>query len=368
MKTVLLIDDDQTVLSTYAFALKSEGYEVLTAAGGEEGLALARKHLPDVIVTDIHMPGTDGRSVLRMVREDPNLGHKQVVLMTGNPRDITPRSGMELGADDFLVKPFGLDELIRCVEARLQRGRVNWRVEDKVITSLRANLHKALPHEFFTPLAGIVGLVEILKAECEEMPPAEMRDILSDIEKSGWRLQRTLRNYLLIINDQGVKRREEMLGGESVREAIANGARTAAERAGRASDLQLVITPVPIRGDPADLAAMVEELVDNACSFSAKGSAVSIRMEGRGVLEVEDRGRGMTAEQRARIGAFQQFDRGKFEQQGLGLGLALVQRLADACGARFSLQSTPGAGTRATLAFSTDGGRPFCSDGAVTGQ
>ncbi|HRE79628.1 MAG TPA: hybrid sensor histidine kinase/response regulator, partial [Opitutaceae bacterium] len=330
-----------------------------------EGLALARQNLPDVIVTDIRMPGTDGRSVLRMVREDPNLGHKQVVLMTGNPRDITPRSGMELGADDFLVKPFGLDELIRCVEARLQRGRVNWRVEDKVITSLRANLHKALPHEFFTPLAGIIGLVEILKDECEKMPPAEIKNILTDIETSGWRLQRTLRNYLLIINEEGTKPRTSMLPGESVRDVIAQNAQTVADRAGRTSDLQLEIEAVSICGDSADLAAMVEELVDNACNYSTQGSPVSVRLNGRGVLEVEDRGRGLTSEQKRRIGAFQQFDREKFEQQGLGLGLTLVKRLAKACGARFSLQSSPGSGTCVILEFSTDGSRPFCSDGVA---
>lgn len=324
---------------------------MLTAAGGEEGLELARQILPDVIVTDIHMPGTDGRSVLRLVRNDPNLAHKQVVLMTGNPRDVTPRSGMELGADDFLVKPFGLDELTRCIEARLQRAKVNWRVEDTVVAKLRANLHKTLPHEFFTPLAGMLGLVEILKDGREDMPATEYADILSDIEKSGWRLQRTLRNYLLMINDDSVELRDTMLPAESVRQAVEAGAKSAADRAGRTADMKLAIEPVSIRGETTDLAVIVEELVDNACGFSKRGSPIVVELDAHGVLQVEDCGRGMTAGQVARVGAFQQFDREKFEQQGLGLGLALVQRLAAGCGARFALNSVAGKGTKAKVEF-----------------
>jgi signal transduction histidine kinase len=350
MKTVLLIDDDPVVLSTYAIALQNQGYAVLTATSGEEGLAEAKRKLPDVIVSDIHMPGTDGRAVLRAIREDPSLGHKQFVLMTGNPHDVTPRSGMELGADDFLVKPFGLDELLRCVEARLQRAQVHWRVEDRVVSGLRANLHKVLPHEFFTPLAGILGLVELLKEGHAEMSAAEVREYLDDIEKSGWRLQRTLRNYLLILEAGRTERpREEALDAAVTLNAIENGATTAAHRAGRAGDLRLVLQPVGVRGDAADLKAIVEELVDNACHFSPHGTPLTVRLEASGALVVEDRGRGMSPEQIEQLGAFRQFDREKVEQQGLGLGLALVQRLAAACGARFALQSSAGRGTTARV-------------------
>lgn len=352
MQTVLIIDDDLAVLDAYRFALEDAGYCVVTATSGDEGIAVARRKLPDLILSDIHMPGTDGRSVLRAIREDPALSHKQVVLMTGNPTQATPRAGMELGADDFLIKPFGFDDLTRCVAARLQRAKVHWRVEDRAVAELRANVHKVLPHEFFTPLAGLLGLVNILKDDFENLPKNEIRDMLGEVEKCGWRLQHTLRNYLLIIQaTPGESRPLEKLPGEVVREVVENAAQSTAARFDRGADLRLNVTPCTLLCRPSDLGILVEELVDNACSFSPRGSAIHVRLDAAGVFTVEDHGRGMTPEQIERIGAFQQFERGKFEQQGLGLGLALVQRLALVGRIKLSFTSAPDRGTTVRLEF-----------------
>lgn len=354
MKTVLIIDDDSAVLDAYRFALEEAGYGVVTASSGEEGLELARRKLPDLILSDIHMPGTDGRSVLRAIREDPSLCNRQVVLMTGNPTQATPRVGMELGADDFLVKPFGFEELTRCVAARLQRAKVHWRVEDRVVAELRANLHKVLPHEFFTPLAGLLGLVNILKEDFENTPKHEVREMLAEIEKCGWRLQHTLRNYLLIIEAAPSEPRSlEKVPGELVRETVENAAVSAASRLDRQADLRFQLTPPTLLCRPSDLAIIVEELVDNACSFSPRGSEIHVRLDAAGVFAVEDRGRGMRPEQMEHIGAFRQFDRGKFEQQGLGLGLALVQRLVATGLARLTIDSAPERGTTVRIEFPT---------------
>lgn len=352
MQTVLIIDDDLAVLDAYRFALEDAGYCVVTATSGDEGIALARRKLPDLILSDIHMPGTDGRSVLRAIREDPSLSHKQVVLMTGNPSQATPRAGMELGADDFLIKPFGFDDLTRCVAARLQRAKVHWRVEDRAVAELRATVHKILPHEFFTPLAGLIGLVNILKDDFETLPKTEVREMLGEVEKCGWRLQHALRNYLLIIEARPDEPRPlETTPAELVRETVENAARSAATRLNRDADLQLALTPPALLCRPADLAVIVEELVDNAGGFSPRGSAIRVTLDPTGILTVADHGRGMTAEQTARIGAFQQFERGKFEQQGLGLGLALVQRLALVGRAKLELASEPDRGTTVRLEF-----------------
>src|SRR5690606_6058300 len=163
MKTVLIIDDDPEILETFAYALSEEGLRVLTAPNAEDGITLARQHLPDLILTDIDLPGADGRSVLRRLRGDRELGAVQIVLMTGNSAIVTPRAGMELGADDFLLKPIEYETLVNCVRARLQRARIHWRVEDQVVAGLRANLSATLPHGCFTPLAGTLGPLQILR-------------------------------------------------------------------------------------------------------------------------------------------------------------------------------------------------------------
>src|ERR1700761_4923363 len=126
MKTILLIDDDEQVRRMFGLALTKAGYHVIDADNGTIGLELACQHLPDLILTDIHMPGGDGSTLLRDIRQDPELRSKQVVLMTGRPDLVPPRRGMEEGADDFLVKPVDLPALLSCMEARFNRASISW--------------------------------------------------------------------------------------------------------------------------------------------------------------------------------------------------------------------------------------------------
>lgn len=356
MKTILLIDDDEIILRIFSMALRSHGQRVLTAASGDEGIALARQHLPDLIISDINMPGTDGRSVLQALRADPQLSTKQIVLMTGNTTALTPRTGMNLGADDFLVKPFSLDSLLRCVDARLRRAELNWRVEDRMILDLRSTLSSTLPHELFTPLAGILGLTEILRTEFTRLSETEVTELLNDIHASGERLHRTLRNYLLLLELQAQSTPSPsaaLITPETVRTMAQTRIDATLERHTRQADVRMEIDPGPIRGEIVHVATIIEELVDNACRFSAPGTPIEIRLLKDGVLRVRDRGRGMTPGQVERIGAFHQFDRKKHEQQGLGLGLALVKLLVARHEACFTIEHSSETGSIISVAFQT---------------
>lgn len=354
MHTLLVVDDDEAILGTYGPALRHAGYSVFTATSGMEGLELARRHLPDLILCDINMPGMDGRNVLQTLRQDENLVLKQIVLMTGNTHIITPRSGMELGADDFLVKPIEFQELLSCVAARLQRAQLHWRVGDRIVNDLRASLRSTLPHEFFTPLAGILGLVEVLQAEWPQLKPPEIFELLGEIENSGWRLHRTLKNYLLLLELQGQLRTEkpmQALSPAMARKALLAGVNGVNKRGHREKDISCEIEDCNLQADTADLSAIVEELVENACAFSPPGTPVRVHLNAEGVLSVSDQGRGMTPEQIQQIGAFQQFGRRNFEQQGLGLGLVIVRHLATRCGAHLVIDSRAGSGTTAKVIF-----------------
>jgi CheY-like chemotaxis protein len=203
MKSILLIDDEEQLRKIFALALRKSGYHVIEAENGTTGLALARQHLPDLILTDIHMPGGDGSTLLRDIRQDPALSAKQVVLMTGRPDLITPRRGMEEGADDFLTKPVGVKELVNCMAARFRRASVSWRVEDQMLDKLRSHVPAQLPHEFFTPIAGIIGLTEILRDPHSGLGPDDLPGVYNDLYDSALRLHRTLRNYLLILDLDG---------------------------------------------------------------------------------------------------------------------------------------------------------------------
>jgi signal transduction histidine kinase len=353
MKIILLIDDSAMLRMTFGKALREAGYNVIEADSGVEGLALARQHLPDLILSDIQMPGGDGTTLLREIRQDPVLKARQLVLMTGRPDIVTPRKGMEDGADDFLVKPVNLDALLKCVESRLKRASVSWRVEDEMLAKLRTLVPPQLPHELFTPMAGIIGLTEILRSDIAGLTPGEVGDILNDLHQSELRLQRTLRNYLLILDLQNAEP-ETLLGALSprqVEESIQAGIREVLQLCKREEDITVRISPCCIAAKPGDLNRMVEELVDNACKFSRQGTPVEVSLGSDGRLTITDRGRGLTKEDIMRIGAFQQFDRKRQEQQGLGLGLVLVRKLADLYQAKISITSQLGEGTQVEIAL-----------------
>jgi len=355
MKTILLLDDDENILSTFSLALRHHGYHVIEASSGDVGIELAIKHLPDLILSDISMPGKDGQAVLQSIREHPELSTKQVVLMTGQTHLVTPRRGMELGADDFLVKPISLGDLLRCVEARLQRAQIHWRVEDRMLSKLRSSLQSSLPHELFTPLGGIIGLADILRADLANLSPEESADLLDDIHQSALRLHRTLRNYLMVLDDEQnapeQKLTTEHLSAGRFEESLRSGLQTAIVRHGREADARISLKPCPVIATPGNVSLITEELADNACKFSRKGTPLEVKLGPDAVLTIKDFGRGMSPEEIKQVGSFQQFDRKKQEQQGLGLGLALVQKLAGKCGAELSLESQVSVGTTVKVAF-----------------
>jgi len=119
---VLVVEDDQSVRDAVARALRYEGYDVRTAVDGEDGLAHVADDDPDVVVLDVLMPGTDGLAVCRRLREQGDL---RPVLMLTARHEVTDRvAGLDAGADDYLVKPFALDELLARLRALLRRTSV----------------------------------------------------------------------------------------------------------------------------------------------------------------------------------------------------------------------------------------------------
>jgi len=353
MKTILLIDDDEGMLYSYGLMLRKSGYRVLEASSGSLGFKMAQQHLPDLILSDINMPGGDGTKLLRDLRADAALKSVQIVLMTGKPELATPRRVMEEGADDFLVKPVSMGALLACLEARFNRASVDWRVEDKIVDRLRSAVPANLPHEFFTPMAAIIGLSELLVGDAANMTSTEIDEIADGIHQSALRLNRTLRNYLQILELQSLQ--PDPLPGSLlprlVEECIYAGVNAALRLNPRKDDIIVLIKASSLRVKGEDLSRMVEEIVDNACKFSRKGTPIQVTLSDDGAMVVTDQGRGMTPEQINQIGAFQQFDRKRYEQQGLGLGLLLVQKLTRLHGAKFEVTSEPGKGTRVQIAF-----------------
>lgn len=121
MKRILIIDDTKDILMVVSRRLQSWGYEALTASSGEEGLRLAEERVPDLILLDIMMPKMKGREVCVRLKANPKTQHVPVIFLTALGLADHVKAGMDLGAADYLVKPFAPEELRKRVTVVLAR-------------------------------------------------------------------------------------------------------------------------------------------------------------------------------------------------------------------------------------------------------
>src|SRR5258708_4796233 len=122
MKKILVIDDEEWLREMMLLALRQRGFEVLEAENGEKGIEVARKEIPDLILCDVNMDKVDGYLTLSSLRSEPVTAAIPFILMTGLADQAGMRHGMELGADDYLPKPFTIEALYAAVEARLKKA------------------------------------------------------------------------------------------------------------------------------------------------------------------------------------------------------------------------------------------------------
>ncbi|MCI0394260.1 MAG: response regulator transcription factor [Chloroflexi bacterium] len=131
MQNILVIDDDELVSRTLQRALKMYGYQVMVANSGTEGLQLGRRHLPDLLVLDVVMPGMDGYQVCRQARGDPLLKDVPILFLTAKSKDEDKIEGFRAGGDDYLAKPFNMDELQLRIKAILRRTAEEMQSKDE---------------------------------------------------------------------------------------------------------------------------------------------------------------------------------------------------------------------------------------------
>jgi signal transduction histidine kinase len=359
MKKILVIEDAQSLRKDILEMLGFEGYKAIGAENGIVGVQKAREFMPDLIICDIMMPGMDGYHVLEELHKDPIMVSIPFIFLTARTDRIDQRQGMELGADDFLTKPFTASELLRTVKTQLEKTVVRGEVADRKLNQLKNNIILSLPHELRTPLNVILGFSDLLVTDCLFMDTARIGDMARHINSAAFRLYRLVENYLIYAHTEIVaadaKQLESLQAGYMLmpQTALENNARIKAEHYNRTGDLHLEVQMVESVAIYEDyLKRIVEELVDNAFKFSEEGRRVELRahiQDDHYVIAVSDQGRGMTADQINSIGAYMQFDRRIYEQQGAGLGLIISKRLTELHNGQFRVESRLGQGTTVTV-------------------
>ncbi len=361
---VLVVEDDIPMLQGIAEILEMAGYEVLTAIDGLEGLNVLEQKHPDLIISDIMMPRMDGYDFYNTVRSDPRWMRIPFIFLTARGQKQDVRFGKQLGADDYIVKPFEPEDLLVAVEAKLSRAAALEAAFQAELAELKEQILSALSHEFRTPLTFIQGYLDLILDEGpERLRVEDLKRFLERIRRGSHRLTRLIESLLFLVSLESgevaqVYQWEAVIyrdWAKLIRRAVS---RVEAQAVSARVQIEVVVDPVlpPARIHPRYLQDAVERLLDNAIKFSkTEGGSVTIRVSAEGPwlqIVVQDQGIGIAPEALPHLfRRFQQIDRKKREQQGAGLGLAIVKRVVQIHGGRVTVESTVGVGSTFTISL-----------------
>ena len=362
MTKILVIEDEEAIRENILELLNAKKFDAFAVENGSKGVHLAKEKRPDLIICDISMPELDGYGVLEALRSEPATAMIPFIFLTALADKANNRKGMELGADDYLTKPCKPVELLNAIDTRLKKQATINQQQSQKLEELRSSITFSLPHELRTPLNGILGFSELLLTELDTLDPEEIKEMVEQIQTSGKRLYRLIQNFLLYAELELIATNVERIKAlknhqtDYVDALISEQATHQAKQAQREADLHLQLENASLNISAIRLKKMVEELVDNACKFSVPGTPINIISQLKNnsfILSITDNGRGMKPEQIENLGAYMQFERKLYEQQGSGLGLVIAKRIIELHGGNLTIESIPDRQTTVQITLPT---------------
>jgi two-component system sensor histidine kinase/response regulator len=366
MPSILIIDDETYNFDVIQTLLSKQPYTLYYAASGQEAIAKLEYYQPDVILLDVMMPKMDGIEVCQRIKAMAEWKHVPIIMVTALTAKKDIALCLESGADDFISKPVDRMELgariksmLRIKEQYDQISALSKLQENTIhllqnnMDDLCGNLSSTLPHELNTPLNGVFGAISMMMADYQNMKSEEVYEWLNLAQLSIQRLENLTRKFMqyaklevLAINPRVDESRNTYYLDLPTHVLIETTCNIKADS--RLNDLILDLENIDISMNEKDFLCLINELIENAFKFSHSGTPVKVtsRLENHLFhLSISDQGRGMTEEQISKIGAFTQFERRLYEQQGIGLGLKIAQKVVEIYKGNFSIASTYGQGT-----------------------
>lgn len=347
MKKILVIEDDGDIRDNLIDLLTQEGFFVIAAKNGKEGIDSAVKEIPDLIISDVMMPEADGFEVKEALNINPFTATIPFLFLTAKASKENRRYGFKIGADDYLTKPFTRTEILEAVKTRLKRKELF----DKKYQDLKKSIALSVPHELLTPLTAVLGYAALLKESENDLTKDETQEMLDGIINGGERLRKLVTRFLFYAKLEMISKDREVINSmrnnitKSPSEIINSITNEYAVNNERGEDISITQQDSSIKITEDHFKILIEEVIDNAFKFSKKGKKIlvhSVRDGNKFVILIQNEGRGMTVDQIANIGAMLQFDRQKYEQQGGGLGLAIAKKIVDLYDGRIEIKSEHG--------------------------
>jgi two-component system sensor histidine kinase/response regulator len=342
-KTILLIDDERTLLFGLSVMVKRAGYNVLTANNGKDGLRLATEQSPDLIISDVMMPPPNGFELREILSQHPSTAAIPFIFLTARSSQNDKLYGLESGADDYITKPFERKELLmrmkvllRRVELERQKERAHVQHETK---QLEQYALKNMTHELRTPLALVLQTLQMAKMERFKDNPQELQEFIERAHKNAEYLQTRVNDLLTLTRlDQGqVDNLRQLIDLKTDFVPLVDKCRERWQR--HNLTIQLSVEPTVVIHAPKNgFKQTIEHLLDNACKFSRENGLVNIYMAENGqggcILTITNQGEGIPAELREKVfERFYQISQGDGRHyDGLGLGLTIARAFARGLG------------------------------------
>lgn len=351
---VLVIEDNLQVRENIIEILEAEGYEMFQAENGAIGVDVARKKQPDLIICDIMMPQMDGFMVLEELRRNILTVNIPFIFLTAKDTRDDLRKGMQMGADDYISKPFTIEEVIQAVEVRLNRVKEFKRRSEKKLNELTLNLGAPIAKEISEPLRAIIGFSSMILTEQTQMPKNEIIEFVSLVYNAGLKLNKIVLKTMLFYRLESLSLQNgdiqdlHQMTTSKVKEITEEVCNELATAYNRNQDLKLSLEEADIHIPEQFYRDLIKEMLENALLYSPKNSLIKVISgveNDKMLISIIDEGIGMSEEQIADIGAYMQFNKDMNQQSGIGLGITIAKRIIKLFDGSFSISSKQGMGT-----------------------
>lgn len=327
MCKVLLVEDEKKITDSLGAVLRSHDFEVFIANSGEDALSIAKEMMPDVVVTDLMMPGMDGHELLHKFR-DTISSDIPFIVITAKSDYSDIRNAMQEGFDDYITKPFKTADLINSINKRLERKNEFIKPLTDRVSRYETAIKLLTNHEFNTPMTAIKGFADLIAHHGYEIKKDELKQYIEFINGGADRL-------ILLISRlrfwQQLERNAIDCKDSCItlnRDLIDKVISKFSEYKSRLSDIQYYITSTHITGCNILVEAVIFEILANALKFSRKDEPINIFVleESQYIcLKITNENTIADIKKISEHLIFQQFNRVEQEQQGLGIGLAIVK-------------------------------------------
>lgn len=354
-QTILLVDDEESLLEITASILESEGYVVKSAESVPTAINILKQVTPDLIISDITMPGQTGFDFLTYVRSLPHLQHVPFVFLTAHSDIESIKSGKELGIDDYLTKPVDFYLLLSTIKGKLKRKEQLSEAFQFQTDQIKNQLFRLISHEMRTPLTSILGATELLSDSKEQFSSNEMTSFLEMLQASSKRLSNMVDDFLMAMKIESGEMVKEIDSKEMRITPLSMMLRILQDFEAKIQNKKIAIKNIipdkqfTVVTYLQHIDNILRRLVDNAIKFSPEGGTITLSLQHKKqsiTIAIKDEGCGIPKEKHEVLfQKFQQVNRERNEQQGTGLGLFIASRLAQANHAELFFESEEGKGS-----------------------